>query len=134
MTVWLYGARTHQNNKIMALDNGLQYQLQKLSISTAKFGMAKPEAGRVHFDSISIESKWDVQVETYLTINFSSPQESRTTPLYLITKKLDKYINHYSFYVNMFLKFSEIILIVVFYCEILGLTYMKPVFISILSK
>ena len=81
MTVWLYGARTHQNNKIMALDNGLQYQLQKLSISAAKFGMAKPEAGRVHFDSISIESKWDVQVETYLTINFSSPQESRTTPL-----------------------------------------------------
>ena len=80
MTVWLYGARTHQN-KIMALDNGLQYQLQKLSISAAKFGMAKPEAGRVHFDSISIESKWDVQVETYLTINFSSPQESRTTPL-----------------------------------------------------
>lgn len=65
----------------MALDNGLQYQLQKLSISAAKFGMAKPEAGRVHFDSISIESKWDVQVETYLTINFSSPQESRTTPL-----------------------------------------------------
>ena len=81
MIVWLYGARTHQNNKIMALDNGLQYQLQKLSISAAKFGMAKPEAGRVHFDSISIESKWDVQVETYLTINFSSPQESRTTPL-----------------------------------------------------
>lgn len=51
------GARTHQNNKIMALDNGLQYQLQKLSISTAKFGMAKPEAGRVNFDSIRIESK-----------------------------------------------------------------------------
>ena len=34
----------------------------------------------------------------------------------------------------MFLKFSEIILIVVFYGEILGLTYMKPVFISILPK